>query len=517
MRKRGLAWVLAAAIAITLSGCADSPDKSVVQEKNMDKMLEEAENNHDTNSYEQVKEEVKKYKKYKTRIKDKDLKVIVDVDAEVEIPEVEKLSVYRVRQKKISQKFLDSVRNALTPDIAYYDGNKQGARTKPIIAKEIKDLEKILTQEKKSKDKGMVEEYERSLAERREEYKTAPDVVELTDYPSDNKLQKIKKAHDSNPGDNFYDWLYELHGNGDFFYGLSDGKDGNYHGLFVQNSGNYGNCLRYEYNKNGYCDNIYHADVDNDIPMIIRKEDGREPDFLNDFSKPGVEPAEGEISVRRVENEPLTISQEEAEEKANSFLVRLGLDDYQCCDKGKYSQMLEMEDDGGVKYRDVYRFLCLRKLDGIFVDNRAGYKITDDWQGNEYVKKMWESEAVAIAVNDSGIVDFYYLSPLSIDKTVVKKSRIKSFSQVKDTFEKMVVIENAPDTVEDLGNVSIKVKAVRLLYTRISEKDSFDTGLVVPVWNFEGTVVDEYGVEKTGNILSVNAIDGSVINYELGY
>lgn len=65
---------------------------------------------------------------------------------------------------------------------------------------------------------------------------------------------------------------------------------------------------------------------------------------------------------------------------------------------------------------------------------------------------------------------------------------------------------------------------VNLVYTRISEKDSFDTGLVVPVWNFEGTIVDEaisgkygYEYEKKGNILSINAIDGSVINQELGY
>ena len=133
---------------------------------------------------------------------------------------------------------------------------------------------------------------------------------------------------------------------------------------------------------------------------------------------------------------------------------------------------------------------------------------------------MWENEAVSIAVNDSGIVDFYYLSPLSIDDTVVEKSSIKSFSEIKDTFEQMVVIENASDDLEGMTEsqkVSIKVTDVRLVYTRISEKDSFDTGLIVPVWDFEGTITDEYGYEQTGNILSINAIDGSVIDPYLGY
>ena len=81
----------------------------------------------------------------------------------------------------------------------------------------------------------------------------------------------------------------------------------------------------------------------------------------------------------------------------------------------------------------------------------------------------------------------------------------------------MVVIENASKDDSSDAKVSIKVTNVSLEYTRISEKDSFDTGLVVPVWNFGGTVTDEFGDVKTGAVLSINAIDGSVINQELGY
>lgn len=64
------------------------------------------------------------------------------------------------------------------------------------------------------------------------------------------------------------------------YYGLSDAKDGNYHMLFVQNSDNYGNCLRYERSKGGYSARIYHADVENDLDMAVKKKDGQEPDFL---------------------------------------------------------------------------------------------------------------------------------------------------------------------------------------------------------------------------------------------
>lgn len=505
MRKKCMALMLSGMMVFTLAGCASNPEKSVVKEKNMDKMLQEAQKTDDTNTFDQIKEEVKKYETYKTRIEDKKLKVVVDVDAKVEVPEVEKLSVYRVRAQKIKQDFLERVQKTLTPGLAYYDGSKGKTRTKSDVAKEINDYKKELNDAKKSGDTAMVEEYEGNIADLKKEYEKAPDHVKLTDYPSQNKILSIKDLYDSDPKDTFYSWLYDLHGDGEMYYGLSDGKDGNYHTLFVQNSGNYGNCLRYECSKNGYSDNLSSAVVDNDFQMITPKKDGREPEFS------GVDLGG---SLTHADNEPLTLSQEEAEQKVNTLLEQLGLDDYKCYEQGVYSQLIQNGDVN--KYRNIYRFLCLRKLDNIFVNNQAGYKLTDGWQGKDYVKKMWGSEAVAVAVNDSGIVGFHYLSPLSISETVVKDSRIKSFDEIKETFEKMVVIENAAQDKEAGGSVSVKVTDVNLVYTRISEKDSFDTGLVVPVWNFEGTVVDEYGSgkagKKTGIILSINAIDGSVIN-----
>lgn len=516
--KRVIATMMAGLLTITLAGCASDPEKSVVQEKNMEKMLEQAESNKDTSSYEQVREELKKkYETYKTQIKDKKRKVTVDVDAKVEVPEVEKLSVYRVSQKKIDQDLLDKVRKELTPDITYYDGRKAEARTKSILAREIKEIERWIAEAEKSKDTAMAEEYREDLKKLKEEYKTAPDQVKLTDYPLDNKIQSIKKLFDSDPKDTFYSWLHELHGSGDVFYGVSDGKEGTRHELFMQNSENYGNCLRYACGKNGQAAHIYAADVGSDIPYTVPKKKGQEPDF----TKSGIEAAKGQsFTAKCVDNEPLTISEEEAERKIMTLMDRLGLSDYQCYEKGLCSQLVSGLDEGeGYEYRDVYRFMFLRKLDNVFVNNLTGFKFSDGWQGTEYVKKMWENETLVAAVNDSGIVDFYYLSPLAIDKKVVEESRIKSFDEIRDTFEKMVVIENA---IKESGNeqdakVSVKVTDVKLVYSRISEKDSFDTGLVVPVWNFEGTTVDEFGDQRTGTVLSINAIDGSVINQELGY
>ena len=160
-------------------------------------------------------------------------------------------------------------------------------------------------------------------------------------------------------------------------------------------------------------------------------------------------------------NEPLTLSEAEAEKKVNTLMKDLGLGDYQCYEKGLCSQLVgELKEDGDNKYRDVYQFRFLRKLDNVFVNNLNGFKLDEKWQGTDYVKKMWENETVVVTVNDSGIADFFYLSPLSIDKTVVEKSQIKSFAEIRDTFEKMVVIENASKDGGSDAKVSIKVTDV---------------------------------------------------------
>ena len=65
MKKKCMALMLSGMMVFTLAGCASNPEKSVVKEKNMDKMLQEAEEAEDTSTYEQVKEEVQKYEKYK--------------------------------------------------------------------------------------------------------------------------------------------------------------------------------------------------------------------------------------------------------------------------------------------------------------------------------------------------------------------------------------------------------------------------------------------------------------------
>ena len=126
---------------------------------------------------------------------------------------------------------------------------------------------------------------------------------------------------------------------------------------------------------------------------------------------------------------------------------------------------------GGAPYRTVYAFRYQRCIDGVFVNNDGGSKIVDEWQGDTYNKKLWSTEDVVVFVDDDGIVGFDYLVPLEVTDTVVEKSTLKNFDEVKDIFEQMAITMNAVNSEEASdGNVTIDIDSVKLRYTRISEK-----------------------------------------------
>lgn len=162
----------------------------------------------------------------------------------------------------------------------------------------------------------------------------------------------------------------------------------------------------------------------------------------------------------------------------------------------------------------------MRYIDGAFItaggDMKGNY--AEGEKGGTYTKTEWPAEKIEFRINDSGIVGFDYISPICIEETVVDTSAMKPFEEVCDTFEKMIAVTNA----DEYSVVELDIDRVKLGYAIVSEQDSYDTGLIVPVWDF-------FGVKKTmsnGEMkaseryqphLTINAIDNSIIDRELGY
>lgn len=509
--------------SLLLAGCQKNPDSSVVANKDFDTMIEQAENTEGETT--EVAELVDNYDTYKTTIEDKTMHVSVNVDATVDIPKTDKLSIYRVKQQTISQELLDKVRKTLAGNVNFCDGGILGAETKQTIESEInmlKDMmegvqnDNLLSEEDRQ---TYVSEYQARIDELQSKYESAKDEVPLSDYPSDNRFHSVSSLYASDSANNYYEWQNSLNPNGEIFYGVSDAKDGNYTFLYAQNNENYGNRLHFRTNKVGY---PYGTPV-----IGTSGFDGTSMDYSGLVWECGTEPKSTflEDNPRELvedKQETCNLTEEEAKNQADTFLNMLGLTDYSYYTGGLYNELLDCYGDNTdiFKYKTEYIFGYRRNINGVFACNEGESKLTDGYQGDTYVKKLWEGEGVTVIVNDNGVVGFDLCTPLTVTDTVVEQASLKSFEEVKDIFEQMIVTMNA--TIDEESEVKVNINKVVLRYTRISEPDSFDTGLLVPTWEFIGTINGAVGTRwYEGNediiVMSINAIDGSVINHELGY
>lgn len=518
MKKKKNLLALGMVLAVALSACQKSPDSSIVKNKDLDNMINKAKEGSSS-----VGDIAGAYDTWQTTVKDDSLQVTVNVDAKVDVPQTDKMSVIRIEQKDIKQELLDKVKNKLMGDEKLYDGSTLSLRTRSDIEQEIKNIKADIASLKDqgySKDEIeiMRKERQQEMDALQKEYENAPSKIDFSAYPSDGKLHKIKEMHEKDKNNDFYAWEYSLNKSGDVYYAVNDGKDGDYRSIYVQNSEEYGNCIRYSRDTHDYV-NIAMVTVDTDSASLgcwKADKDVTENDLLIES---GMDNLEEQTDMRA------TISEEEAFGKAEELLKDLELTDFKYYEGGLFCEVPNRKDIGSnekIGYRKVYVFNYLRNIDGVFVNNEGESKITDEWQGDNYVKKMWAGEKIKILVNNDGIIGFYYDAPIQVKDIVVEKSNLKSFDEIKKTFEQMVVVTNARGKGDDKENaITIDIDRAILRYTRISEADSFDTGLLVPVWDFMGSEKDIY-TEKSGEnpyrcVLTINAIDGTVIDRSLGY
>lgn len=523
MKKRFRFVYIGAAVCmmtVFFSGCQENPDSSIVVNKDMDHLIEEAQK--DGESGTDIANIAGEYETYQISFSDESLGVTVNVDAKVDIPEVEQMSVFRVQQQKISQEFLNKVIEELSGGQTLYDaGITLNMRTRKDIEAEISGLKSEMENLKANYGDEAEEymlEYQQAIDALQEEYENAPEEIVWEGNESDGLLHSVAEMVDKEGGEDFYQWEYSLNPKGEVYYGANNGENGDYMSFFVQNNEERGNCLRYRRGKRGY---------DFTATAIV-------PSTVFDNVFTGVWPADedraaecagsmygGDVELVEFTDEPTTISEDEARETADTFMKTVGLDDiYQYYEGGLYSEVRDIrvgEDTETEGYRKLYIFRYMRYADGAFVTFDVKSKHEEGWNGDDYVKKDWPVECVEIRVNDSGIVGFDYNAPLEITETVVDQSNLKNFDEIKAAFEKMVMITNAKTDSELDSGVMVEIHRVVLGYARISEADSYDTGLLVPVWDFQGKVTNEYGSEFADSVMTINAIDGSIIDRSLGY
>ena len=552
--KRFLIFLLVLSLVFSLAACQENPEGSIVIHKDMDNLISKAQQD-DSSKVEIsdiVDEVAESYETYQTTIENESLGVTLNVNAKVDVPGVDKLNVFRVEQKKFDQEFIDKVRKALMGEKEIYMARALTTRTKADYEKSIKEWrdqlreaeEKMAAATIEDRTEGppdnprviSVEEFQKhyqlviksrqaTIDALQEAYEQAPEEVDLKQYPCDGQLLTYREFYERYP-EIADENIASFYPDDETLNIAADSSDGQYQLLSVRNSEEVSNTLHYASCPDQYMD-FYGKPADLDSEIVDGSETYDNMGFNSTVPENFLGTGAGfdkSTVFTPLENDETTITMEEAIAKAEEFLDEIDLPGFTLFEGGLYNDYVyspqHKEPANTYYYRNYYILLFFRDIDGALLTQSSGTKDGGSGEGVDYRPKIWPGEMIQFCINDAGIEGFEYDSPTEITETVVENAVLKPFSEIKDIFEKMICIVNADDQ-----RVSwIDIDRVRLSYSRISEKDSFDTGLVVPVWSFEGKIGTAHRGEedfiqqrKTGTIMAINAIDGSIIDGVLGY
>ncbi len=541
--KALLAGVCAA--ALLLSACQASPEDSLVVHKNMENLISEAQSESTGKTdAEAIRAEVPEGERYQTVIENESLGVRVSVDAEVEVPRADTLNIYRVKQKRFTQDFVDLAASTLMGEAQLYDGDMLYRATKKdiedIIAYYQGCIEEVkadfgkdipldqITLEPKYTEEEWREVIEREIAGLQSEidryrpiYESAPAEVTLTDYPVDTAM-KIKTEQDVD----FFNDGYSVEA-GSEYASLMTAEDAPMRWLFVENTPTRGSVLRFtRFFAPGVYPSGFHLGGETELRWY-RKESPASLGLPDDAALTLIEKEGLPQSILPVAGDEVTISEEEARAEAEKLLDALGIEAF-AFDEGRVASVIDeikenTVESGEMHYRRYWVLKYRRTFGGVVSSAASGIKESDSYEGETYTLSTWEPECIEIHVNDGGIAGFQWDAPIEVTETVVENASLKPFSEIRNTFEAMICVVNARNTYTPYDRTSIQIDRVRLTYARVSEPDNFDTGLMVPVWSFEGVKEDgsstgEFeSVFEGGTLLAINAIDGSVIDSALGY
>jgi hypothetical protein len=494
--KKAIMISLAVMLILSIAACQATPDKNIVIGKSLDDMIDKATETQSAEATQAqgstIAEKVGAKETYTTELADAQGRVKIHVNADVQIPDVPGVSVQRVSQGEITQAQADVLMDTLMKGEPFSGDDYKP--TKSEIQQQILDLQAANFDGTSDNGgaKKLGNEYKEFMLEQlQEQLATAPDTSER--IPSTGQLEPMDP---------------EIDGTGTKLYALAQSDQGGYESLKVYNwTDSPVNMIDYTSEKNSFSKNMGY---------FWTKED---------FEK------NPNTNVEGIDNIPdVTISQEDAKAQAEALISALGIENMMCYSADKlYGGSNDVTVDGStyINPRKCVWFLrYARSVDNVPVT----YTVYDCMKVEENAQSSpWGYEDMTFAIDDTGIVGFSCRSPYVASDIVTQNANLISFDDVTNVFETMSMAVNAWDGYaqgsQNLKAVDITVDHIRFGLTRITEQNKRNSGLLVPAWDFFGTttqIIDQNGQEKSYAdgpipILTINAIDGSIINRSLGY
>lgn len=380
----------------------------------------------------------------------------VDFSAEVNVPQADQYPVARVTDAEFSQEQVDKMAAYLMQGKPLIKHQKGKDELEDAYVQYKAFMEEV--KQNPEKYEMSIEEYEKNMERLEEEFKNAPETAE--DQIVDSTLKQ---------GENRIAYL-----NVTSDLGKKEPASLSIINRLGQGSVSFQNGTKY-------------SDVSIEYPELITKD----PDGL-------------------------TMSREEALEIADKAIEGIGAKGMMLSHMTVGAVSKNGEYDTLEDYtQQCYIFYYTPSLNGIVTTYYAqGAAVTEDSQFNQ----IHGYENIMICVDDSGLVSLNWLNYRTITENQADNVALIPFEKIMENAKQQFA--NAYSWNEGHENCRIKIDKINLGYMLVAQKNNDEYNLMIPVWDFYGEMAydgGEYTNQGCYSLLTINAIDGSNIDRNLGY
>jgi len=196
---------------------------------------------------------------------------------------------------------------------------------------------------------------------------------------------------------------------------------------------------------------------------------------------------------------------DEAISKAQSTMSELGLEDMILTETG-----IE-----GSANEQGYVLNFIKSVNGIGILDYQSHMMSGQKEGEASVyAPSLSPEQVTIYINDIGLLKFCLSNALKMGEVINDNVEILNINEVKDIFREQVFYNYY---ATDDRPLTIDVDQIKLGCFIQFVKDHQGVFRVIPVWDFLSSENAAEGDSYIYSVLTISAIDGSIINRDLGY
>lgn len=220
------------------------------------------------------------------------------------------------------------------------------------------------------------------------------------------------------------------------------------------------------------------------------------------------------------EGTPSVIDADEARQMIEHIMDTIGIQHYAITGisaadqfyRDKFSSTSGI-DDGS------FNIFMLPIYDGIPVNQWGTYYGSDTARQQAKVSYSHTAikEFLSARIRHGCLSGFTWINPITVLETANENVRLLPFDEIMSIFEKHIFMNiylDGPDNQR-----TFQVTDIYLSYRCVAKRDS-DLYYLLPVWNFIGcdtSFGEKEGESTQASFLTINAIDGSIINDILGY